>query len=194
MADRDASGGKLEDTGEAVFYYSREHRLKRASPRVRALYDEGSSNPGLVKNMIGRKSNLFLLVSILMVCVMLALSSRVPGEKGVNLGGNTVALTIARNAGGALSMSIQKTAPSSGEAYTGAVGIAVSPVISKEDTGKAPEIYTEKFFFTPAEKEDYRFELPFEGENFLVVLQTEHERKGLRIKAKKFGTASFISE
>jgi hypothetical protein len=167
-----------------VFYYSREHRLKRASPVVRALY-ENAPNPGVVKNLVGRKSNIFLLVSILMVCVMLALSSRIPGEKGVDLGGNTVALTIARNNRGALSALIQKTAASSGEAYTGAVGIAVSPVIPKEDTGKAPEVYAGKVFFTPAEKEDYRLELPFEGENFLVVFQTDNERKSLRIKAKR---------
>jgi hypothetical protein len=119
-----------------------------------------------------------------MVCLMLALSSRIPGEKGVDLEGNTVALTIARNDKGALSMSVQKTASSSGEAYTGAVGIAVSPVIPKEDTGKAPEVYAGKVFFTPAGKEDYRLELPFEGENFLVILRTDNEQKSLRIKAK----------
>jgi hypothetical protein len=184
MADRDAPGGKNADTGEAVFYYSREHRLKRASPTVRALYDD-APGPGTVKNLIGKKSNLFLLVSILMVCVMLALSSRIPGEKGVTLGGNTVALAITRNRGGKLSVFIQKNAASSGEAYTGTVAVAVSPVLSKQDKGKPPEIYTDKFLFTPAEKDGYRFELPFEGEDFLVVLQTEHERKGLRIKAKK---------
>jgi hypothetical protein len=184
MADQDSSGGRHADTGEAVFYYSREHRLKRASSTVRALYED-APNPGVVKNLVGRKSNLFLLVSILMVCVMLALSSRIPGEKGVNLGGNTVVLTIARNRGGTLSVFIQKTAASSGEGYTGAVDIAVSPVISKQDKGKTPEIYTDKVFFTPAEKDDYHFELPLEGEDFLVVLQTENERKGLRINAKK---------
>jgi hypothetical protein len=185
MADRDSSGGKPTDTGEAVFYYSREHRLRRASPAVQALYED-APNPGIVKNLVGRKSNLFLLVSILMVCVMLALSSRIPGEKGgVKLGGNTVALAIARNDEAKLSVFIQKTAASSGDAYAGAVAVVVSPVISKEDTGKAPEIYTDKFFFTPAEKEDFCFELPFEGEDFLVVLQTEHERNGLRIKAKR---------
>jgi hypothetical protein len=184
MADRDSSGGKGEDTGEAVFYYSREHRLKRASSTVRALYDDAPGT-GTVKNLIGKKSNLFLLVSILMVCVMLILSSRIPGEKGVDLGGNTVALAIARNDGGKLSVFIQKTSASSGEAYTGTVAVAVSPVLSKQDKGKTPEIYADKFFFTPAEKDEYRFELPFDGEDFLVVFQTEHERKGLRIKAKK---------
>jgi hypothetical protein len=186
MADQDSQGGGCKDTDmrETVFYYSREHRLKRASPAVRALYED-APKLGVLKSLVGRKSNLFLLVSILMVCVMLTLGSRIPGEKGINLGGNTVALAITRNNGGTLSIFIQKNAASSGEAYAGAVALAVSPVIAKEDTGKAPEIYTDKFFFTPAEKEDYRFELPFDGEDFLVVLQTEHERKGLRIKAKK---------
>ncbi|MDR1318374.1 MAG: hypothetical protein LBJ90_02015 [Treponema sp.] len=185
MADRDSSGGKNTDTGEAVFYYSREHRLKRASPAVRALYDD-APGPGIVRNLIGKKSNLFLLVSIFMVCVMLALSSRSGGsEKGVDLGGNTVALAIVRNDRGTLSVFIQKTAPPSGEVYTGEAAIAVSPVISKQDKGKAPEIYTDKFFFTPAEKDEYRFELPFEGKDFLVVLQAGTERKGLRLKAGK---------
>jgi hypothetical protein len=176
MAD-DSPGGR--DSEEVVFYYSREHRLKRASPTVRALYDDNSPRPGLT----GRKSNIFLLVSILIVCVMFVLTSRIP-EKGFKLGGNTVALTIYRSDQGKLSVYIQKTIPASGEVYTGAVAVAVSPVISKQDKGKTPEIYTDKFFFTPAEEEDYRFDLPFEGEDFLVVLQTETERKGLRIKTK----------
>jgi hypothetical protein len=185
MADRDSSGGKNTDTGEAVFYYSREHRLKRASPAVRALYDDAPGT-GRVKNLIGRKSNLFLLVSIFMVCVMLALSSRSGGsEKGVELGGNTVALAIDRNDGGTLSVFIQKTASSSGGVYTGEAAIVVSPALSKRDKGKAPEIYTGKFFFTSAEKDGYRFELPFEGKDFLVVLQAGTERKALRLRAKK---------
>jgi hypothetical protein len=185
MADRDSFGGREAETGETVFYYSREHRLKRASPAVRALYED-TPGPGVLKGLTGRKSNLFLLVSILIVCVMLTLGSRIPGgEKGVELGGNRVVLTIARNDGGNLSLVMRKTMASSGEVYTGAVGIAVSPVISKQDKGKPPEIYTDKFFFSSAEEEDYRFELPFGGEDFLVVLQTGNERKGLRIKPKK---------
>jgi hypothetical protein len=184
MADRDSSGGRDADTGEAVFYYSREHRLKRASPTVRALYED-APKPGVVRNLMGRKSNLFLLVSILMVCVMLALSSRIPkAEKEINLGGNTVSLVIARNDGGTLSVFIQKTAASSGESYTGEVAMAVSPVIPKQDKEKTPEIYADKFFFTPAEEEGYRFDLPFEGKDFLVILQTANERQGLRIKAR----------
>jgi hypothetical protein len=152
---------------------------------VRALYDD-APGPGTVKKLIGKKSNLFLLASIFMVCVMLALSSRSGGsEQGVDLGGNTVALAIARNDEGKLSVFIQKTASPSGGVYTGEVAIAVSPVISKQDKGKTPEIYTDRFFFTPAEKDGYRFELPFEGKDFLVVLQTETERKGLRLKVKK---------
>jgi hypothetical protein len=153
---------------------------------VRALYDESAQRPGMMKSLVGRRSNIFLLVAVLMVCVMLVLSSRFPGaKKSLTLGGNTVALAIAPNAGGKLSVSIQKTIPSSGEVYTEAVDIAVSPVILKKDKGKTPEIHTERFFFTPEEEEEYRFDLPFEGEDFLVVLQTETERKGLRIKTKK---------
>jgi hypothetical protein len=183
MAD-DSPGGRDGKHEEVVFYYSREHRLKRASPTVRALYDDDAPRPGLVKSLTGRKSNIFLLVSILIVCVMFILTSR-EAEKGFKLGGNTVALTIYRGDQGKLSVSIQKTIPPSGEVYTGAVAMAVSPVISKQDKDKTPEIYTDRFFFTPLEEEDYRFDLPFEGEDFLVVLQTETERKGLRIKTKK---------
>jgi hypothetical protein len=184
MADRDSSG-RRDDTGETVFYYSREHRLKRASPAVQALY-EGPARPDMVKNLIGRKSNLFLLVAILMVCVMMILSSRFSGaQKGLQLEGNTAALAIIRSGGGALSLVLQKTAAPSGEAYTGEVAVAVSPALSKQDKGKTPEIYAEKFFFTPAEKESFRFDLPFEGEDFLVVLQTGKERKSLRLKVKE---------
>jgi hypothetical protein len=178
-------GGKDEDSGDIVFYYSREHRLRRASSAVRELNEGGAARPGMIKTLAGSKSNLFLLVSILMICVMLILSSRIPGGgKGFKLGGNTVVISIVRDAAGKTAVTIAKTMPEEGDAYTGAVGIVVSPVISKKDAGKTPEIYSDKIFFTLMDAEDYRLPLPFGGENFLVMAQTENERKSLRIKAK----------
>jgi hypothetical protein len=118
---------------------------------------------------------------------MFILTSRTTGaEKGFKLGGNQVVFSITAGAEGKNTAALQKAIPAEGEFYTGAVEIAVSPVLSKQDqdAGKTPEVYTEKLFFTFMDREDYRFELPFEGVDFFVLLQTENERKSLRIKVK----------
>jgi len=182
---------------DPVFYYSREHRLNRASQTVRTLNEGEGARPGLAKTLFGTRGNIFLFGSILMICAMLVITSRFPGgERTIKLGGNALTLTVSREEGG-LILEMIKNAPKKGEAYTGDVWFAVSPVLSKSKEGGQPQVFTEYVTFFPIGYEVYRFSLPFtnsvngddstanKSDAFFIVLRAGDEQKTMRLNAIK---------
>jgi hypothetical protein len=59
---------------DIVFHYSRERRLDKASPRVRALY-ENTPKPrfGLFSSLVDTKPKAMLLAAIALICVIILL-------------------------------------------------------------------------------------------------------------------------
>ena len=179
-----------DDEKETVYYYSREHRLSRASPGVRAMNDGKPIRPGFRGTLFATRGNVILfLVIILFFGFVLAYNfTGRDMERGVKFGKNKLALVINLTNEEIPVLGIVKNAPKSGEFYTGAVDIAVSPVLAKksdvgEDT-KMPPVFLHRIVFNPVESEMYRFSLPFEGTDFIVILKTEEEQKTMKIKAK----------
>ena len=173
---------------EPVYYYSRERRLNRASPRVRAFNDETPSRRGFSKSLIGSRGNIFLLISIVIICAMFGIAFRSPkGGTKTELGRNTVALTITREEG-ILILEIVKNAPKSGEFYTGEVDIAVSPVMAKPGNAEINldnyNVFTHRVFFHPVDFESFQSALPFEENNFVVLIITGDEQKALRVNVR----------
>ena len=175
---------------DIVYHYSREHRLSRASETVRALNEGGGTRPSLTKTLFGTRGNVFLFGSILMICAMLIFSSRFSGgERKIKLGGNTVALTILME-DGIFILDMVKNAPKSGEAYTGDVWFAVSPVLPKSKEVEQPEVFAEYVTFFPIDYEVFRFPLPFvnivesRSNAFFIILMAGNEQKTLRINAR----------
>ena len=169
---------------DIVFYYSREHRLSRASPAVRALNEEKFVRPGFTKTLFATKGNVFIFVSIIIVFTMFGMTSRQNArERSMKLGGNALELTILRE-DEIVGLRMTKTAPKSGEFYIGAVDIMVSPVIPKSREGETPQIFTHRVFFNPTDTESFYFSLPFEGDSFYVILGTDNEQKATRINAR----------
>jgi hypothetical protein len=171
---------------DIVFYYSREHRLSRAPEAVRALNDVNYVRPSIGKRLFGTKSNMLILMSIIIICAMFTITSRFnSGGSSVKLGANTLNLTIIREKE-ALGLSIQKTAPKSGEFYIGAVDISVSPVVPKSGEGEAageiPLVFSHRIFFNPADTESFFMSLPFDGGDFFVFLSTDDEQKVVRVR------------
>ena len=171
---------------DPVYYYSREHRLGRASPMVRALNEDGPVRKGAFRGLFGSRNNSLFFVAILIICLMFVMTSRFSGkEKSVKLGGNTLALAIT-SYDGALILDIVKNAPKRGEAYLGAVDIAVSPVMPKpneKEVRELPPVFSHRVFFSSSASETYSISLPFEGTDFFAILRTNDEQKSIKIKA-----------
>ena len=184
MSDSEKQSKDGEVERDPVFYYSREHRLDRASRTVRALYEDNRRS--LINTLFGSKSNVLIIMSILIICAMFGISSLLsPSERGsgVKLGANSLNLTVIREEE-TLGLRIIKTAPKSGEFYIGAVDIAVSPVIAKLQEGEEPQIFSHRVFFNPTETESFFVSLPFDGSGFYVFLSTDYEQKVVRVNSR----------
>ncbi|MCL2832344.1 MAG: hypothetical protein FWD78_04165 [Treponema sp.] len=181
-------GRKPEADQDIVYYYSREHRMQRASTGVRELNENAGVKQGIIKNLIGNKSNITVLVSIAIICLMAFFITISGGQTGaqVKLGENNVSMTI-YDEGGILFLSLHKEFPSKIVPYTGAVDIAVSPV----QTGKeVPPIETRRIFFSLDTPENYLVSLPFEGDKFLVALHTDFQTITRSLIVSKKGPAA----
>jgi len=175
---------------DTVFHYSRERRLSRASPEVQALNEGQGVRQSLLRIIFSNKANRMLLFAILFIFSASVLASRFmagPGGggegefQGVRLGGNTLALAILP-VEQTLFLVLSKTIPETGEFYTGPVDIAVSPVQPGAD-GAAAAVFTHRIFFNLAESELFQMSLPFEGDDFFVVLRADEEQRSLRLRA-----------
>jgi hypothetical protein len=170
---------------EPVYYYSRERRLSRASQAVRDINEDTPSRAGFAKSLFGNRGNTMVFASIFAICAMFFIVSRLAsGERGAKLGGNSLTLSVTGDEELRILM-ISKSMPKKGEAYTGAVDIAVSPVMQKINEGEIPPAFYHRVFFNPVVSENYQIALPFEENAFLVILRTEGEQKSLRVNAGK---------
>ena len=192
MADKEDSKSE-EKTREnierdAVFHYSREHRLEKASPDVIAMNDGKMIRPSLSKTLFATRANRLVFV-VIVVFFVFALGIRFASraeDKGMKFGGNILGLTIEKEEE-VLILGIVKQAPKSGEIYIGEVDIAVSPVTPKPKEGEEAEIaptFTHRITFNPLDTETYHLSLPFEGKDFIVMLRGRDEQRSVRLRVK----------
>ena len=179
--DDNKSGEKLptekpkpEESQEIVYYYSREHRLSRASQAVRDMNDPSkNAKQGFLKSMTGNRANLLMLVSILIISAMIIIGNRSQGSTSaaLNLGNNRVTVSI-QDIDGILFLSVLKIIPQRTDVFGGYVFIYVFPVNPAPD-----DIDFEHSVFFDLEQSEQSFlvSLPFEGDNFVVMLQNENE-------------------
>jgi hypothetical protein len=175
-----------KDDADLVFYYSREHRLARASGRVRELYEEKPARPrGIFRTLTASRSGAVVLVSIILVSVFIMLTARQGRESpGTTLGDNRIEVSAigfpanAENEAGSTYVALKKTALKPA-AYTGEVDIALS-VPRKTGEGDVP-IVTERIFFTLEDEEDFRFVLPWNAPELLIVLRGGDTTQSLRV-------------
>jgi len=171
---------------EPVFYYSREHRLSRASPRVRELNDSKFGKMSVAKRLFGSRGNVMTFALIVISCIMISFFSRYSQLKtNVKLGGNTVVMTILKEKE-TLIMDIAKQGPKTGVAYAGDVEIAVSPVMSKLNQGETPPVFYHRVYFSQAGYETFQISLPFDIDEsvFILLLVTADEQKSVKLRTK----------
>jgi hypothetical protein len=172
---------------EPVYYYSREHRLSRASSAVRNLYDSKSGKINVAKRIFGTRGNVMTFVLIIISCLMISFVSKYSrAMSDVKLGGNTVTTAILKE-GDAKILDITKQGPKTGVAYSGEVEIAVSPVVSNLNEGETPPLFFHRVYFSQAGYERFQISLPFDidKEEFILLLKTADEQKSVKLRTKQ---------
>jgi hypothetical protein len=173
------------DNREAVYHYSRDHRLARASEAVRALNDETPPpRPNLFRTLTATKplALLFITIIIMVVFVSLVTTLTASAGRGITLGGNTLTVSALRFQGTTY-LAIKKTCKEDDRAYTGAVDVAVSIVQSGTETSESPPIAVRRIFFSLSPEEEFRFSVPFEAPELLFLVQSETEQRTFKVKA-----------
>jgi hypothetical protein len=161
---------------ELVFYYNRERRLAKAPQAVRDLYkEEPKRRFNLLKPLIGSRPRAMMFGSIVLICVAMLILS-ILGYTGdtCDLEGNRLFMQADRYEGMVM-LTLKKTIQRNGlfrvdNVYTGAVDIAITP---KAVLTEALPVFTHRIFFTLEDEEQYRFVLPFDTDELVLVFQTE---------------------
>ena len=164
-----------------TFYYNRERRLENAPDSVKNFYKEQAAPPrfGLFHSLVADKFRRSLFVVIVLMSVLIFMLSRMGYfDSYFSLDGNRLDITGTRVEDITIVI-IDKTVRNQ-RAYTGAVDIAVSlPVQSEEDDYP---VFYHRVFFSMENREQYRFTVPFNAPELLMVLQTENSTLHLRFK------------
>ena len=175
-----------ETNTDTVYYYSREHRLSRASAVVQDLNNGKTIRPNFFKTLFSTRGNKMLIFSVILCFSAFGIANRLSGKSNeIKLDGNTLTVAIIREEG-VLSLAMAKNTRKNTKAYVGAVDIAVSPVMTKsKETSlqEFPPIYSYRIFFDNEDTQTYRELLPFDGASFFIVMRTDEEQKSIKINA-----------
>jgi hypothetical protein len=173
---------------QLTFYYDRERRLAKAPQVVRDLYKEEPpvKRFGLFRSLVSTKPRAMMFGSIMMICAAMMILSLF-GYTGdtYELEGNRISVQAERYEG-ALMVALKKTVKKSGEgpdhAYTGAVDLAAAPAArSGEDT----PVFYHRIFFSRDPVEEYRFSVPFDSNELVLVIKTEKKTLNVTLKSRE---------
>ena len=171
-----------------VFHYSRERRLASAPQAVRDLYND--SKPfrfNLFKPLVADRPRAMLFGSIIILCAIILFFSTIGYfDNSYAMDGNKIEITGTRFEGATIIV-IKKTvrtgiASINTIPYSGAVDVAVSP-----EAGSGNEefpVFYHRVFFTLDKTEEYRFAVPFDTPDLLLVLQTEKSNLQYKLKPR----------
>jgi hypothetical protein len=180
--EQDSPGAGLDR--DLVFHYSRERRLERASPAVRALYENpgGRGGGGLIRALKANPSGKWVFFSILIVAAFMFLYTTLNRqEKGRILEGNSLEASAITVSGGTLVLLRKKAAGS--DYYTGPVELAFS-VFRSGKNGEIPPIEARQIVFSPEKEEEFQFSLPIRAETFILVIQAGSTVRTLRFRSR----------
>jgi len=176
-----------------TFYYNRERRLEKAPQAVKDLYDEKKkvTRFNLLKPLVADKPRATVFFTIILICAVLIIISITNRTGGVySLEGNRIEITGTRFEGATIVVLRKTVKKNSVNAYTGAVDVAVTcpeSAAGGNDGGAAggdedSPVFTHRIFFSMETVEEYRFAVPFDSPEQLLILQTE--KSALQIKYK----------
>jgi len=172
-----------------TFYYSRERRLANAPESVRNMYrEQKKSRFALFSVLLADRPRRFLFFVIILLCAaILVLSTTGYLDTSYSLNGNRIEIDGTHFEGSTIIL-LKKKARNS-NAYSGAIDIAVSIPMPLQADGSPPlegdyPVFYHRIFFSMEKEEVYRFAIPFDSAELLMVLQSEKNTVQLKLIPK----------
>ena len=167
-----------------TFYYNRERRLAKAPQSVRDLYASEKTPGGfnLLRPLVADKPRAVLFFTILIICAAIfVLSILGKFDSSYLLDGNKIEIRGTVYEGTAIVMLRKTAANERNTPYSGAVDIAVSPAVQ---AGEEFPVFFHRVYFSLEPVEEYRFAVPFDSPELLMVIQTERSILKIKLKLK----------
>jgi len=126
----------------------------------------------------------FVVICVIGVAISFFTRETPPGN-AMTIGRNSLTLVILR-LDEALILGITKNAPASGEFFTGDVDLALSPAnpaTAGEETEGDSQVFSHRLHFRPTAIETFYISLPFEGDDFILVMRAAEEQRTIRLRA-----------
>jgi len=172
------------DNSQLVFHYNRERRLEKAPQPVRDLYAvQNKKGFGFLRPLVGSRPNAILFGTILILSISLifiALTGYL--DTNYTIDGNRLYIGAVRYEGTSI-VTLKKTLDKgNAKAYSGAVDIAVAPAAQAAEEDYP--VFYHRVFFSMEREEEYRFAVPFDPAELVLVLQTEKSTLKAKIKTE----------
>ena len=175
---------------EITYYYNRKRRLEKAPQSVRDLYNEEPPRRfNLIGPLINTRPKAMMFFSIVIACLLIvAISFLNLASDTYDFDGNRLTVQAIMYEGTTI-VAVKKTVKKDvlarlSKPYRGAVNIAAAPSIrSGSDQIMQPQdIFYHRIFFSAESTENYRFALPFDAGELLIVFQSEKKTLNVKIK------------
>jgi len=162
-----------------TFHYNRERRLANAPQSVKDLYKtEKKSRFGLFSALVADRPRRMLFFMIVLLCILILILSGLGFfDTSYMFEGNRIEITGTFYED--ITIVVVRKTVRNQNSYTGAVDVALSP--AGNNSTDIP-IYYHRIFFTMENDEVYRFAVPYNSEELLMVLQTEKNTLQLSFK------------
>ena len=166
-----------------TFHYSRERRLEKAPKAVKDLNSKQNKQKGfnLLRPLIADKPRATLFFTIVILSGFIYIFSMLGMlDNSYSLEGTKLEISGTRYEGITIIVLKKTIKKHSTHVYSGAVDIAVSPAASGEYEDFP--VFYHRIFFTLEPVEEYRFAVPFDSPDQLIVLQTEKSTLNIKLK------------
>jgi hypothetical protein len=175
-----------------TYHYDRETRLAKSSRIVQDIYKkEQPKRLGFLRTLvgIGNRPRTLTFISIIMCCVLILFAANLTSAAKSNiLGGNQLIIQAVPYEGIIIVTLYKKSTAKrlftrSEAAYTGAVDITALPAKRDgEEQGQMGVVFNHQVVFSREKLEQYRFVLPFDTDELLLVFQTEKDTLGITVE------------
>lgn len=162
---------------DLIFYYSRAHRLEKAPQSVRDLYKPITKRRfGFFLSLVDTKAKAMMLIAIVAMCLIVLANTYLLPDRDPLILGNSITADAMRYENS--TFIVVKKEIKDKKAWTG-----IAEIITTSSDGKT-QLLNQKVVFTDNKEEEFRFALPFEVNDLLLVIQTGDKAISLKTTSR----------